>query len=662
MILIQPRVLPLLLLLLTGPIVSADDNGFSFIFNDSQVDGVREIKPDGQVVHTNEPQMFGVGQTFYSRPFRFKNSTSGDALSFSTSFVFGIIPESTLYTFHGMTFAIAPSKSLINSSSEHLGLFNRTNDGNASNHVVALELDTFQNLELADIDSNHVGLDINSVVSVFATTAGYYDDQNGDFINLTLSSSQAIRAWVDYDAAQKQINVTLAPLNFKKPKRPLASLQKDLSPFLLEEMFVGFTSATGILLQRFYVLAWSFQINGKAQEIDVSKIPSLPIKNKSTENKHMILAIGLSSGGLLVLISGIVLYSRRRRKFAEVLEGWEVQYGPHRFSYKDLYKATKGFKESQLLGKGGFGQVYKGTLPELGTMVAVKKVWYESGRGMKEFVAEIATIGRLRHPNLVRLLGYCRRKGELLLVYDYMPYSSLDTLLFNSKCDTILTWKQRVKIITDVAEALAFLHEEWVEVIIHRDIKASNVLLDAELNAKLGDFGLARFSNNGKEAKTTRLAGTLGYIAPELARKGKATTATDVFAFGAFCLEVVCGRRPVERQEAVILVEWVLDCWYKEELLNAVDPKLKKELDVEEMGLVLKIGLLCSHNVPAVRPSMSQVLKFLKRMEALPEDFDGVLDIHIREREDYSGRLGDSYCFSQIHYDTITNSLISSGH
>ncbi|KAL7597980.1 L-type lectin-domain containing receptor kinase V.9 [Lactuca sativa] len=673
MILIQPRVLLLLLLLAgaAGTTVSAADDGFSFLFDDSQLDGVREIQSDGRVVHTNDTEMFGVGHTFYSRPFRFKNSTTGDAYSFSTSFVFGIIPENPLFTFHGMTFAIAPSKEVIDaSSSQHLGLFNRTNDGNASNHVVAIELDTFRNLELGDMDGNHVGLDINSIVSVLAATAGYYE--NGVFQNLTLASSREIRAWIDYDGVKKTIDVTLAPLPLKKPEKPLVSWKKDLSPFLLEEMYVGFTSATGVLLQRFYVVGWSFQMNGEAQEIDISKVPRLPLKKKSTKKKTMGLAIGLSLGGLLVLslisLVAFVLFRRRKRKFAEVLESWEVQYGPHRFSYKDLYTATKGFKESELLGKGGFGQVYKGTLPDIGAQVAVKKIWHESGQGMKEFVAEIATIGRLRHPNLVRLLGYCRRKGELFLVYDYMPNTSLDNFIFSSNPEFTLTWKQRVKIIIDVAEALAYLHEEWCEVIIHRDIKASNVLLDAELNGKLGDFGLARFgNNNGTDAKTTHLAGTLGYIAPELARKGKATTATDIFAFGAFCLEVVCGRRPVElqgRQEAVILVDYVLDCWFKETLSQAVDPKLKDDLDVEEMDLVLKVGLLCSHSVPAVRPSMSQVLKFLTGKEPLPADFDTVLEI----RDDYSGRLGEassSAYFSQIQYSTasapITESFMSSG-
>ncbi|XP_071686455.1 L-type lectin-domain containing receptor kinase V.9-like [Rutidosis leptorrhynchoides] len=578
-----------------------------------------------------------------------------------------MIPKDPKFAFHGMTFAITPSKSVIEAStSQHLGLFNRTNDGNASNHIVAIELDSFKNIELGDIDSNHIGLDINSIVSVFATTAGYYD-QNGVFKNLTLASSQEIRAWVDYDGVTKHLNVTIVPVRMLKPLKPLISLQKDLSPFLLEEMYVGFTSATGVLVQTFYVVAWSFRINGEAQDIDLSNLPSLPIKKESNKKKKFGLAIGLCLGGLVVMgvsIWAFVLYRRRKRKFSEVLESWEVQYGPHRFTYKDLYTATKGFKESELLGKGGFGQVYKGVLPNIGTQVAVKKIWHESGQGMKEFVAEIATIGRLRHPNLVRLLGYCRRQDELFLVYDYMPNLSLDSLLFDPKSCVILTWKQRVKIILDVAEALAYLHEGWVEVIIHRDIKASNVLLDADLNAKLGDFGLARFGNNGSEAHTTHLAGTLGYIAPELARKGKATTATDVFAFGAFVLEVVCGRRPVQvlgRNEVTILLELVLDCWFKDELLKMVDPKLGDDYVIEELGLFLKVGLLCSHSSQSVRPSMSQVLKFLKGEEPLPEDFKSVLEI----RDDYSGRSGDGLAspyFSQIQYDTaITESLVSSG-
>ncbi|KAA8516397.1 hypothetical protein F0562_016690 [Nyssa sinensis] len=441
---------------------------------------------------------------------------------------------------------------------------------------------------------------------------GYFANENGEFKNITLTSGEPIKAWVDYDGIKKQLNVTLSPININKPDLPLLSLKIDLSPLILNQTYVGFASPVGANVQSHSILGWSFQLNAKAQELDLTRLPSLPRKNQS-KKKQMILAIGLPvigvfSASLTAFI--IVFLLRRKAKFTEILEDWEVQYGPHRFHYKDLFVATRGFKENELLGRGGFGQVYRGVIPVSNTQVAVKRISHESKQGMKEFVAEIATIGRLRHPNLVRLLGYCRRKGELFLVYDFMPNASLDKMLFN-KLETTLNWNQRFKIIKDVASGLAYLHEEWVEVIIHRDIKASNVLLDGELNGKLGDFGLARCCNHGKDPQTTHLAGTLGYIAPELARNGKATTSTDVFAFGAFLLEVACGRKPVERQSApeeVILVDWVSECLRKGEILKTVDHKLKNDYRVEEMELVLKLGLLCSHPGASIRPRMPQVL------------------------------------------------------
>ena len=164
---------------------------------------------------------------------------------------------------------------------------------------------------------------------------------------------------------------------------------------------------------------------------------------------------------------------------------------------------------------------------------------------MKEFVAEIISMGRLRHRNLVQLLGYCRRKGELLLVYDYMPNGSLDKFLYGKE-NTNLNWLQRFRILKGVASGLLYLHEEWEHVVLHRDVKSSNVLLDAELNGRLGDFGLARLYDHGTNPQTTHVVGTIGYLAPELTRTGRATTYTDVFGFGAFMLEVACGRRPIE--------------------------------------------------------------------------------------------------------------------
>ncbi|KAI6705485.1 hypothetical protein NL676_008447, partial [Syzygium grande] len=269
---------------------------------------------------------------------------------------------------------------------------------------------------------------------------------------------------------------------------------------------------------------------------------------------------------------------------------------------------------------GGFGRVYRGILPTSKIEIAVKRVSHESRQGMREFIAEIISIGRLRHRNIVSLLGYCRRKGELLLVYDYMPNGSLDKHLYNQP-KVILNWRQRFRVIKGVASGLLYLHEGWEQVVIHRDIKASNVLLDADLNGRLGDFGLARLYDHGTDPQTTHVVGTFGYLAPEHTRTGKATRNTDVYAFGAFLLEVACGRRPIElrEEEEVILVDWVFSCWDGGAILEARDPKLGAELVEEEMELVLKLGLMCSHSDPLMRPSMRQVLQYLKGDLPMPE-------------------------------------------
>ena len=295
-----------------------------------------------------------------------------------------------------------------------------------------------------------------------------------------------------------------------------------------------------------------------------------------------------------------------------------LEYGPHRFTYKDLFKSTKGFKEDNLLGVGGFGRVYKGVLPTSKLEIAVKKISHESQQGMKEFVAEIVSMGRLRHRNLAQLLGYCRRQGELLIVYELMSNGSLDKFLFGER-KTMLSWSNRFRIIKGVASGLLYLHEGWEQVVIHRDIKAANVLLDYDLNPKLGDFGLAKLYDHGSNPQTTHIVGTLGYLAPELSKTGKATIKTDVYAYGAFLLEVACGRRPMEMcGSRPNLVDWVLDFWKRGVILEASDPDLGSDYVVKEMELVLKLGLFCSHPDPVARPSMRQVMQFLEGDAPLP--------------------------------------------
>ena len=177
-----------------------------------------------------------------------------------------------------------------------------------------------------------------------------------------------------------------------------------------------------------------------------------------------------------------------------------------------------------------------------------------------------------------------------------------------------VTWAQRFWIIKGIATGLLYLHEKWEKIVIHRDIKASNVLLDSEMNGRLGDFGLARLYDHGTDPQTTHVVGTMGYLAPELVNTGKATPLTDVFAFGAFLLEVTCGQRPVNnntRDNQEVLVDWVLEHWHKGSLTDTVDPKLQGHYNVDEACLVLKLGLLCSHPFTNIRPNMQQVVKYL---------------------------------------------------
>ncbi|KAK3206351.1 hypothetical protein Dsin_020397 [Dipteronia sinensis] len=388
-------------------------------------------------------------------------------------------------------------------------------------------------------------------------------------------------------------------------------------------MYVGFSASTGIPEGDHYILGWSFNRSGPAN-LDISKLPDFR-KRGAVKRLHKglnILIIVLFIALLVVLCSTTgAVYFVRRKKFAEIYEDWEKEYSPQRFSYKKLYQATRGFKDEELIGRGGFGDVYKGILPPTNLEVAIKRVIHNADQRMKEFVAEIVSMGRLRHRNLVQLHGYCRRKGELLLVYDYMPNKSLDKFLYGNERSN-LDWFQRFKIIKGIASGLLYLHEEWEQVVIHMDIKPANVLLDADLNGKLGDFGLARLYDHGSNPETTVPAGTPSYMAPELHRNGKGTTSSDVFAFGISILEVACGRRRTALHglpEQENLIDWVIDCWERGAILDVSDPNLGGLYTGEQVELVLKLGLFCSHTDPAARPSMRQVMQYLDGDVRLPD-------------------------------------------
>ncbi|KAE8820980.1 L-type lectin-domain containing receptor kinase IV.1-like [Hordeum vulgare] len=601
-------------------------NGFAGAQLD--LDGMAVVEPDGKLALTNITSQLK-GSAFHPTPLRFHEpATNGTvARSFSATFVFAIVTDLVTVGGNGLAFFLAPTKNLsMASPSQFLGLFNPENNGNASNHVFAVELDTILNPEFRDINSNHVGVDVNGLASVVAEPAGYYDDGTGDFKNLTLIGGDAMQVWVDYDGRSKVLNVTLAPVEAPRPKKPLISITIDLSPVLNGTAYVGLSSSTGPFRTRHYVLGWSFALDGAAPLLDYSNLPKparIGDSKRRSKARDVILPVATPILALVV-VAGVSLLVWRRLRYAELREEWEVEFGPHRFAYKDLYRATGGFDGEQLLGVGGFGRVYKGVLRVSKKEVAVKILMSHDGakQGMKQFVAEVVSLGRLRHRNIVQLLGYCRRKGELLLVYEYMPNGSLDNWLYDRNAPP-LSWAQRLSAIRGVASGLLYLHEDWEKVVVHRDIKASNVLLDGDMNARLGDFGLAKLYDRGTDPQTTSVVGTMGYLAPELACTRRVTPATDVFAFGSFVLEVACGRRPIEHgtvdDNRLVLADWVLERWHNGDVTDTADPRLCGTYDVEEAAAVLRLGLVCSHPTPAARPSIRQVVQYLDGDMPMPE-------------------------------------------
>ncbi|XP_023638834.1 putative L-type lectin-domain containing receptor kinase V.6 isoform X3 [Capsella rubella] len=370
---------------------------------------------EGSAVYDPNNYMILTNTTKHSYGQAFNNvSTSYKNQSFSINFLFGIVSEHKQQASHGMAFVFSHTRSLPGASSDqYLGIFNERNNGNASNNVIAIELDIHKDEEFGDIDDNHVGIDINGLTSVLSAPAGYYDDKDGNFRNLSLISGKVMRLSIVYSHIDKQLNVSLCPAEFiVPPNKPLLSLNRDLSHYFSKETYLGFTASTGSIRALHYMLIMQ-PFNGLTYPpMEFGVVPTLPpYPRKASDRTRTILAVCLTLAVFAAFItSGIgSAFYLRHQKVKEVLEEWEIQYGPHRFAYKELYNATKGFKEKQLLGRGGFGQVYKGTLPGSNAEIAVKRTSHDSRQGMSEFLAEITTIGRLRHKNLVKLLGYSTR-------------------------------------------------------------------------------------------------------------------------------------------------------------------------------------------------------------------------------------------------------------
>ncbi|KAK4485552.1 hypothetical protein RD792_008195 [Penstemon davidsonii] len=285
------------------------------------------------------------------------------------------------------------------------------------------------------------------------------------------------------------------------------------------------------------------------------------------------------------------------------------------FTYKELHAATNGFSEEYKLGEGGFGSVYWGKTSD-GLQIAVKKLKSMNSKAEMEFAVEVEVLGRVRHKNLLGLRGYFAGNDQRLIVYDYMPNLSLLSHLHGQFAgDVQLDWKKRMKIVLGSAEGLLYLHHEVSPHIIHRDIKASNVLLDSNFEPLVADFGFAKLIPEGVSHMTTRVKGTLGYLAPEYAMWGKVSESCDVYSFGILLLEIVTGRKPIEKLPGGIkrtITEWAEPLITRGRFKDLVDPKLRGNFDENEVVQAINIAALCVQSEPDKRPTMREVVALLK--------------------------------------------------
>uniref|UniRef100_A0A452XU80 non-specific serine/threonine protein kinase n=1 Tax=Aegilops tauschii subsp. strangulata TaxID=200361 RepID=A0A452XU80_AEGTS len=502
------------------------------------------------------------GRALYAAPVRL-------LAGFSTSFAFTVTTLNRGSVGGGLAFVVAPDAASVGDGGAFLGL-----DPAAD---VAVEFDTLMDLQFGDVNGNHVGVDLGSMVSVAVADL--------DLAGVELTSGRTVYAWIEY-APGKAMDVFVS-YSSKRPPAPVLSATVDLAGYVKEQAFVGFSASTQGSTEIHAIEWWSFSTPSPP-----SPAPSKPPPVSARKRDAVAVAT----------------------KRDNVASAAAMARSPREFSYKELSAATRGFDASRVIGNGAFGVVYKGIVPDTGAMVAVKRCTNANADGAQaraEFLSELSIIAGLRHRNLLRLQGWCYEKGEILLVYDYMRNGSLDRTLFDASSPA-LPWRHRHEILAGVASALAYLHHECDRRVIHRDVKSSNVMLDESYRARLGDFGLARQAEHGASPDATAAAGTMGYLAPEYMLTGRATEATDVFSFGALVLEVACGRRPIGTEgRCNNLVEWVWSLHGEARVLDAVDPRLGGDYDEGEMRRVLLVGLACSSPEPDRRPGMRAVVQML---------------------------------------------------
>ncbi|KAM5588568.1 cysteine-rich receptor-like protein kinase 29 [Rosa sericea] len=350
---------------------------------------------------------------------------------------------------------------------------------------------------------------------------------------------------------------------------------------------------------------------------NTSTSPTGPKSNKSSARTVVIIVVPIVITLALIISLYVCLKVRKRKEKLEILPGEDTDEirtpDSLQFDFDTIRVATNNFSEANKLGQGGFGSVYKGRLLN-GEDIAVKRLSINSGQGDLEFKNEVLLVAKLQHRNLVRLLGFCLERNERLLVYEFVPNTSLDHIIFDRTKREQLDWAMRYKIIVGITRGLLYLHEDSRLRIIHRDLKASNILIDAELNPKISDFGMAKlFVLDQTQGNTSRIVGTYGYMAPEYAMHGQFSVKSDVYSFGVLVLEMVSGQknncfRQGENVEDLLSYAW--KSWREGTASKLIDPTLRNGSRTEIMRCI-HIGLLCVQDNIADRPTMASIILML---------------------------------------------------
>lgn len=554
------------------------------------------------------------GRAIYSSPIRFYDPRTQTPASFETtfSFQFEVKSNSSNETSDlgksvggsGLTFIIIPDEFTVGRAGPWLGMLNDLCDDDYK--TVAIEFDTRQNPEFGDPNDNHLGINLGSIVSTAAI--------NASDAGVQLNDGSIHRVWISYDGQKRFMEIRLAPDGLGYPSKSVYSGLLDLSPYLNEYMFVGFSAATGNHTQIHNILSWNFTSISQASlripstetcqnKIMLQNSTESEIEHRKTPSSFFIfLAVVIL---LVIVLMNLYISSYKRDDDSmETITLPEKKQRPwppnkaRRFTIAEISIATRNFSELQILGSDAKSITYKATILN-GCNVVVKRFLTQffntHGFEKRQFHKEIKAISRIRHPNLVPIRGWCYDNQETIVVYDFIPNGSLDKWLFGVG---VLPWTRRFKVVKDLADSLAYLHSKQLA---HKNVKSSSVFLDVSFRAVVGDFGFVLTS-----AGSTRFESMVSQTA-------------DVFEFGVVVLEIIAGRsrksNPGERD--LLDLAWAMHEVQQKETL--VDRRMGAVVNLEQAIRAVDIGLLCTLNENKGRPTMEEVVEFLNLEKPIPE-------------------------------------------